>query len=431
MRILFTPNGTYGDIHPYLGIAERLKSRGHDVIFLCNPYFTELIEECGYAMLPLRTKEELKEYWDHPDMWSRLNYYKISLDYCALRPMREMYHAIAEHYLEGETVVAGPAWSFGARIAQEKLHVPLATVHLEPFWIRSLHQTAVMPPPMVTGDWVGKRSKQLQFWIADEFFTDRFLTRPVNAFRGELGLAPAKRFLKTWWHSPQRVIGLFPDWFFPPQPDWPVQTRLTGFPIWDQSSVRAIPPEVVEFLDEGSPPVAFSPGSGNSQGEAFFEAAVEACRLTGRRGLLLTRYPETVPNKLPEGVRQFPYVPFSYLLPRASALVHHAGTGTAALCMRAGLPQVVMPMAYDQPDFAACLARLGVAKILKPKSFSGHALAQTLDEILSSAEVRESCRKASTFIRDADPIEEICDLLQETLSIENPQAENKPQRCDA
>ena len=419
LRILFTPNGTYGDIHPYLGIAERLKARGHEVLFLCNPFFAELIEGCGFGFVALRTREELKEYWDHPDMWSRLNYYKISLDYCGLRPMREMYQAIAEHYVPGETVVGGPAWSFGARIAQERLNVPLATIHLEPFWIRSLYRTAVMPPPMVTGDWVSKTAKRMQFWIADRFFTDRFLARPLNAFRAELGLAPASRFLKSWWHSPQRVIGLFPEWFFPPQPDWPSQTRLTGFPIWDQASVREMPTEVAEFLDAGSPPIAFTPGSGNSQAEAFFAAAAYACQATGHRGLLLTSYPETVSKNLPDGVRQFSYVPFSQLLPRAAALVHHAGTGTAALCMRAGLPQIVMPMAYDQPDFADCLVRLGVAKLLKPRHFTGPRLAKMIDQLFSSDQIAAGCRAAQEKMRGADPIEQICDLLIETASGES------------
>lgn len=421
MRILFTPNGTYGDIHPYLGIAENLKALGHEVIFLCNPYFSDLIEDCGHGFVPLRTKNELKEFWNHPDMWSRLNYYKISLDYCGLRPMRDMYQALADLYLPGETVVAGPAWSFGARIAQENLGIPLATIHLEPFWLRSLHQTAVMPPPMATGPWVVKSAKQAQFWIADVFFTDRFLSEPLNGFRAEFGLAPAKRFLKTWWHSPQRVIGLFPDWFFAPQPDWPLQTRLTGFPIWDQSTVREIPADVSEFLENGDPPIAFTPGSGNSQAKAFFAAAVEACVATGRRGLLLTCYPETVPQNLPESVKQFSYVPFSYLLPRASALVHHAGTGTAALCMRAGLPQIVMPMAYDQPDFAACLARLGVARVIKPSNFTGPALASAMNKTLDSPAVAERCRSVAALINDSNPIEQICHEILTTPNAELPE----------
>ena len=136
--------------------------------------------------------------------------------------------------------------------------------------------------------------------------------------------------------------------------------------------------------------------------------------------MLLTCYPETVPKNLPQTVKQFSYVPFSYLLPRASALVDHAVTGTAALCMRAGLPQIVMPMAYDQPDFAACLARLGVAKVIKPSKFTGPALARAMDVTLNSSKVADRCRSVAALIKDSNPIEQICDAILETPNAELP-----------
>ena len=37
-------------------------------------------------------------------------------------------------------------------------------------------------------------------------------------------------------------------------------------------------------------------------GQQFFAESVAACRLLGRRGLLLTRFAEQVPASLPEGV---------------------------------------------------------------------------------------------------------------------------------
>ncbi len=413
MRFLFTPNGTYGDIHPYLGIAERLKLRGHEVIFFSNPHFSDLIENCGFGFVALRTEEELKEYWDHPDMWSRHNYWKLSLDYCALRPMRDMYHAIAKYYLPGETVVAGPAWSFGARLAQEKLGVPYATIHLEPYWIRSYHRTSVMPLPMHTRDWVPRISKRFQFWIADTFFTDRYLSKPTNTFREELGLPPTKHFMKTWWHSPQRAIGLFPEWFFSTQPDWPSQVRLTQFPLWDRSNISDLPYEVATFLDAGDPPVIFTPGSGNCQAKHFFSVAAEVCQSTGRRGIFLTKYPQQVAKELPESIKHFSYVPLSFLLNKSCAMVHHAGTGTAALCMKAGLPQIVMPMAYDQPDFADCLSRLGVATILPPRKLNARTLARALDSLLNSPELDRCCRKVAKKMNEAAPFDSTCNLLIE------------------
>src|SRR5438477_82433 len=77
------------------------------------------------------------------------------------------------------------------------------------------------------------RVRRAAYRLADALVLDRLLARPVNAARAELGLPPVRRVLGAWRHSPQCVLGLFPEWFAPPQPDWPAATRLTGFPLYD------------------------------------------------------------------------------------------------------------------------------------------------------------------------------------------------------
>src|SRR5262249_16894786 len=145
--------------------------------------------------------------------------------------------------------------------------------------------------------------------------------------------------------------------------------------------------------DRGPPPVVFTAGSAMRQGHAFFAAAAEACRLMGRRGLLVTRYPEQLPSPLPEGVGHCRYMPFSQLLARSAALVHHGGIGTTAQAFAAGVPQLVMPMSHDQPDNAARVVRLGVGRSLPPRRFKAPAVARLLGELLSSPEVAARCRE--------------------------------------
>ena len=50
---------------------------------------------------------------------------------------------------------------------------------------------------------------------------DRLLAPPVNAMLAEHSLPPVKGILDEWWLSPQLVLGLFPEWFAKPPPDWP------------------------------------------------------------------------------------------------------------------------------------------------------------------------------------------------------------------
>ena len=100
------------------------------------------------------------------------------------------------------------------------------------------------------------------FWLLD-LAADRVLAPGANGLRGELGLPRVGQITSRWWHAPQRVIGLFPDWFAPPQPDWPGQTALTGFPLFDEGGVGPVSPEIGRYLDTGDPPVVFVAGSGN------------------------------------------------------------------------------------------------------------------------------------------------------------------------
>jgi len=77
---------------------------------------------------------------------------------------------------------------------------------------------------------------------------------------------------------------------------------------------------------------------------------------------------EQLPAVLPAGALHVSHAPFSALLPRLSALVHHGGIGTSAQALAAGIPQLVVPFAHDQFDNAARLHRLGVAVRLRTQA---------------------------------------------------------------
>ncbi len=415
MRFLLNPIGSLGDINPFLGIGRELVRRGHAVVVLANPFFERAVREAELAFEPVGTAADLEEFWRHPLMWNVNRFWKTSLIYSALHPMQPAYEAILKNYQPGETALVAPAWSFGSRIARETHGIPLATVHLEPYLIRSAVRSARMPAPLWLADWMPQHWKQIQFWIADRFFIDRCIGPETNAFRRRFGLSPAKRFMQSWWHSPDLVIGMFPEWFCSPQSDWPQATQLVGFPTYDGSKEHSLPAEVEAFLSAGSPPIAFTPGTANQRAAHFFQAAADACRRLGRRGILLTRYPEQLPADLSDDVRAFQYVPFRALLPRCSAVVHHGGTGTTALACAAGIPHVVTPMSFSQPDFARRLEHLRVGRELTPRRLTGRSLAAALSELFSSAETATQCRELALRMRSVDSESVACDRLERLL----------------
>jgi len=254
--------------------------------------------------------------------------------------------------------------------------------------------------------------KRSLFWLLDKLIVDRLLAPPLNSFRAELGLPPVKRILKNYVHSPQLVLALFPEWFAAHQPDWPPNTYTTGFVMYDAGERQELSAAVTDFLAAGPPPVVFTPGSAASTLNSFFRESVEACRITGRRAMLVTNFPSQLPRDLPPGVQAFGYVPFSKLLPRCAALVYPGGIGTMAQAIKAGIPHLVVPYAHDQPDNALRLTRLGLGCSIYPEQYKAARVAKLIGELLGSAEIQRRCREYATRIDSQAALEFACDLIE-------------------
>jgi rhamnosyltransferase subunit B len=106
-------------------------------------------------------------------------------------------------------------------------------------------------------------------------------------------------------------------------------------------------------------------------------------------------------------VRHERYLPLRHLLPRAAALVHHGGIGTSAEALRAGTPQLAVPLFFDQPDNALRLRTLGVGDVLEPDALTPDSLAENLQSLLASQSVKQKCGQiAASF--DSDATERVC-----------------------
>ncbi len=408
LKIALFPLGSAGDVHPFVGLGQALKARGHDVSIMVNGYFQELVDRVGLEFIPLGTADEFSSIIDDPDLWHPNRSFGCVFRHGISRAIREQYNVIAERYADGRTLLLGNCLGFGVRIAQEKFGLPLITVHCQPAPLWSEHESPTLPNlPAKAPRWL----KRWMFWIGERLVIDRVACPVTNTFRGEIGLGPIRN-TAHWWHSPDGVLCLFPEWYAPRQPDWPSPLWFSQFPLWDESQVRPLQGEVEAFLDAGDRPVVLAPGSANCQAGSFFEAGADACQRLGRRGILLTVFPEQIPKRLPETVRHFDYVPFSRVLPRAAALVHHGGIGTTSQGLRAGVAHLVMPMAHDQPDNAARLKRLGVGDWLKPSKFRGPAVAERLDALLNSTEVARHRREVAGRFAPIVPFEEACRVVE-------------------
>jgi UDP:flavonoid glycosyltransferase YjiC (YdhE family) len=428
MNILLNPIGSGGDVLPFIRLGMALKARGHDVTVITTSLYEPLARHAGLAFVEWISPEAIQAAANDPDLWHPTRGFLLA--FRTVGPWhRQLVERIQALYVPGQTVVVAGSYALGARIAQDHLGVPLATLLLQPAFLRSVYRSPVLPG-LPTPNWAPRVWKRLVYFLKDALVLDRVAAPAVNALRAELGLPAVRSVLGDWWHSPQRVIGLFPDWFAPPQPDWPAQVRLTGFPLYDGLGVEPVPAGLDEFLEDGEPPVVFTPGTMMRHPQQFFAAAVDACGRLGRRGLLLTRFRDQLPAHLPAGVRHFDYVPLSQVLPRAAALVSHGGIGTLSQALAAGIPQLVMPLGFDQFDNAARLERLGVAATLLPRRFQGRTVAHQMARLLDSPTVARACRAVAARLQNNEWEDATCRAVLE-LASEGPAATTRRQLARA
>jgi rhamnosyltransferase subunit B len=190
-------------------------------------------------------------------------------------------------------------------------------------------------------------------------------------------------------HSPQGVLGLFPDWFASPQNDWPPKVTLTGFPLFDDADSRNIDEELENFLAEGPAPIVFTPGSTLVDGLSYYAAATAALNALGCRGIFLASQGTALPQ-LTSNILVRSYVPLSKLLPRARAIVHHGGIGTASQAFAAGIPQLITPFAHDQFDNAARVESLGCGVQMRSHA-GGAAMLEMLKRLLGDDRIQSNC----------------------------------------
>jgi UDP:flavonoid glycosyltransferase YjiC (YdhE family) len=401
VNILLTPIGSAGDNFPFIGLGDRLARRGHRVTVATGEHFAPLVRRYNLNYIQTGTEEEYRQTIANPDIWHPMKGFSMIMRY--LGELARRLFGVVESFMNehgGDAVVVAHSLDFGSLTLQEKFGLPVVTVHLSPALIRTVHQL-----PTLQGranlSWMPRWAKRAMWGVINKLYTDKYAGPLVNELRAKLGLAPVRGFFDDRIHSPLLTLGMWPEWFAAPQPDYPPQVKLAGFPLFDGAEAQPVPGDVETFVAAGPPPIVFTPGSANAHASRFFDAALGACERVGRRALFLTKYTEHLPAALPGFAHHSPFAPLTLLLPRCAALVHHGGIGTTSAALAAGVPQLIMPLSHDQPDNAYRIKRLGAGDRLLPKHFKAKSVAKILRTLVESPEAKDrSAQLAGRLARE-------------------------------
>lgn len=385
--------GSAGDVHPMLALGRSLRDAGHRVLLLTNPVFATASKDAGIELMPIGESDDYHRAVAHARLWHPVDGLGVMWRYLLRPALQPTYDALAQLYRNAEWRVLATPLAMGARVANEALNLPLISVYTAATLLRSVHN------PMTLARWrvPACTPLRLRSWVWRQL--DRYklepLVRPaLDALRARAGLSPlTTSVFGHWMHSPAAGVALFPAWFAPRPADWPAQVVHAGFPLYDDGDACALPADVDGFLKAGTAPVVFMPGTAatGDDSQRFYQAAVKACATSQRRGLLLGRVDADLAASLPASMMASPYAPFASLLPRSAALVHHGGIGSCAQALRAGIPQLLLPQAYDQFDNAMRIETLGVGTALRARSSGLNSMGARLPKLLTSKAVASAC----------------------------------------
>lgn len=404
-----------GDVHPYIGIASALKSRGHRVTLLTNQAFEELATEAGLAFHPIGTVAEAQATLNDPDLWHPRKGFEVVWRSCL--PAQKL---IAE-FITGQPdaaeaiVIAHPLAMPGASAARDRIPgLKLIGTYLAPANLRTCHDPLWLGPLHIPR-WVPHGVRRWLWNRIDASLLDPLALPGINALRAEYGLAPVGNYAALLYDAPDFSVALFPPWFAATLPDWPANLKHGDFMLFDSFAAQPMSEELQQFLAAGDAPIVFTFGSAMQHAGEAFAASLQACQRLQRRGVLLTMFGEQIPADLPPTVKWFPYVPFRHLLPHAAAVVHHGGIGSTAEAMRAGIPQIVVPMAHDQFDNGARVKAMGVGLTIARHRYGANTVTKALEQLLHAESVKRSCSDIAARFNETDAAQTFCACIEEAL----------------
>ncbi len=411
MKITILTYGSRGDVQPFLALAVGLKNSGHQVRLAAPHRFESFVSEYGISFTPLAG--------DPAVISQRLN--------DAGSNLVRMVRAVSDYMFEIAPQVARQAFSAcefadlivhsflftsGGSAFARKLGVPDMSVQTFPFFAPS-DEIPILTAPNLTSP----KLRKLFHWLAMQIYWQG----------GKLGYRRLRKAhpeipdLDLRWpfssatavESTHLVMAFSPTVVSRPS-DWPkAHIHIPGYFFLDATEEFQPPPDLKRFLEDGQPPVCVSFGStihrrANEINKLLLKVVLE----TGSRVIHLSGWGETEKTPQSDQIFSAPVVPHDWLLPRCKMVIHHGGAGTTAAGLRAGIPNLVIPSASDQPFWGQRVQAIGAGPAPIPvKNLSESKLVSAM-ELIEAPIMRRSAKLIGEKIQSEKGIEKAIELIE-------------------
>ncbi len=361
MQITIIAPGSRGDVQPYVALGKGLKNNGHTVRLLTSQDFRTLVTDYGMEFFDMggsiqAVAQNMQVLLEHGNFLKILS----SMGGTARNLVIQASKSGLVACQGADLIITGLAGFFVGLALSEKLGLPLIQAFYYPLTPTREFPNALVPMPLgKLPSWTNSLSHRL----AQQMLWQNYRSADNHARRQVLNMTPAPFWgpFTSLERQKQTILYGYSPQVLPPPTDWADFIHVTGYWFLEPPAGWEPPTELLNFLQAGPPPVYVGFGSmGSSDPEETTGLIIQALSHSGQRGVISSGGGALKKVDLPETVFMTGSIPFSWLFPRMTAVVHHGGAGTTSMGLWAGIPSVITPFMGDQPFWAQRVYELGV-----------------------------------------------------------------------
>ncbi|MGB7984763.1 MAG: nucleotide disphospho-sugar-binding domain-containing protein [Terracidiphilus sp.] len=395
-RIILITKGTAGDIEPFIELASVLRRRGNDVLLITHCHYEA---DCFRAGIPFVAFDRLEQFAKFVNDGHLLDTPAgiVAFSDRNIFPQITAEFLLLERYCrKPETIViARHMASLAASFVCERYSIPIITLF-----------TCVA------------QANCFQLWIET---CRSVLAERINSCRMRLNFQPICDWDK-WAKNSSMFVACWPEWFAQSSSTWPLNTQHLGF-LYSHVPAEKLPPDAERLLQNEARPILITGGTSIWKlATNFYEVAATACKISQRPGILVCRHDRLVEKLGPEGINRFASLPFSTVMPRAVAVIHHGGSGTMIRAMASAVPQIILPFGADRQDNAIRIEELGLGIRILPPSWEALHIAQILCRIIDNDPFRVNLDRIQSRMSPAEDLERTCMLIEKLLATQKSKA---------
>lgn len=422
MKIGLQTWGSYGDIRPFLALAEGLQSVGHDVTLLVTS-----IDDASYDSSLSRSGVTIRTVFS-PVIQDRETLRNIEASIFAesdslkqtqaiieklFVPAESAMYDAAEQLCNENDLVIGHFFHYPLNVAAERSGCPYASVAL----VHSAVPSSLQPPSGMPN--LGSLGNRVM-WSLVKSLLNKKLKKYSDRLRQQHGLKPARDLISDVWASNQLTLIAVSPQICNKKNDWPEYYQVCGFLNMQGEAFKGdVSDELQDFLSQGEPPVYITFGSVMSGGDQSETISIltDAAQMASVRAIIQAPGWRESGLTSSDTVHYVDSAPHAEIFPYCKAIVHHGGAGTSQAALLAGKPSIAVTHTSEQEFWGRELARIGVApKPLSRKSLRADQLAAKIGLVIKLKAINEAATRVGIAMAKEDGIATAVRLINEKFT---------------